>query len=348
MLGESLKTLVAIAFLVGLIAGSVFAIASQFFGLTPVMHAEVEVVSADVKPPKGLVGWWRFDEGGGAVAQDSSGKGHSGYLKGCRWATGVRGSSVEFDGWKSCVEVEDSPDLNSISTWEAWIRWRGPTSMGGYGIVVCRGEQRAGQGCWFIYVPNSGDSLGFGFSDGLSINSLTWRVDLSDGSWHHVVMVREGEDFELYFDGEPQGVRNARWMLEPEKGKVYIGSYQGKMFTFCGQIDEVALYSRKLTELEVMSHYLQRGAIPELELVVENKGTDPATIDSVYISSPSGVSETIPRDGLFFTGDGVIMPGEAEAIYASPTGLVLEIGGSYSGYVKIREGQVVNFEVSGS
>jgi hypothetical protein len=47
----------------------------------------------------GLVGWWKFDEGSGTVAYDSSGNGNDGNLtNGPTWTTGKIGGALSFDG----------------------------------------------------------------------------------------------------------------------------------------------------------------------------------------------------------------------------------------------------------
>ena len=53
-----------------------------------------------------LVGWWRFDEGSGTIANDSSGNGNDGTFNGDpQWVVGYFGGALEFDGsddWLDC------------------------------------------------------------------------------------------------------------------------------------------------------------------------------------------------------------------------------------------------------
>ena len=42
-----------------------------------------------------LVGWWRFDEGSGSVALDSSGNGNDGVIEGdAQWVAGQHGGAL--------------------------------------------------------------------------------------------------------------------------------------------------------------------------------------------------------------------------------------------------------------
>jgi hypothetical protein len=49
---------------------------------------------------RGLVGYWKFDEGSGTTANDSSGYGNNGTLYNSpTWTTGKVGGALSFNGW---------------------------------------------------------------------------------------------------------------------------------------------------------------------------------------------------------------------------------------------------------
>src|SRR5436190_19861696 len=67
-------------------------------------------------------GHWRFDEGSGTTAADSSGNGHDGTLiNGPLWTTGRIGQGLSFNGVDNRVDVAHAPDLNayplSVAVW---------------------------------------------------------------------------------------------------------------------------------------------------------------------------------------------------------------------------------------
>ena len=45
-----------------------------------------------------LVGWWKFDDGSGEVAKDSSGKGYHGTITNPLWVAGHYGGALNFEG----------------------------------------------------------------------------------------------------------------------------------------------------------------------------------------------------------------------------------------------------------
>ena len=68
-----------------------------------------------------LIGWWTFDEGAGGTASDSSGRGASMTLHQTRWADGVFGGAVDFQGRGSGDAPRFKSSGNAISV-GAWVR----------------------------------------------------------------------------------------------------------------------------------------------------------------------------------------------------------------------------------
>ena len=83
------------------------------------MAAEAE--NAD----KSLLGDWRFDDGGGDVASDSSGHGNDGEIHGTDWVKGKFGTALHFAGHDAYVSIPAvaSLDGSNSSTAEAWVYW---------------------------------------------------------------------------------------------------------------------------------------------------------------------------------------------------------------------------------
>jgi hypothetical protein len=83
------------------------------------------VVVAVAQPATGtnLLGYWKFDEGRGTIAADSSPHGHHGTIHGATWVPGRIGPALAFDGVNSYVQVARDPSLDSLSglTMAGWI-----------------------------------------------------------------------------------------------------------------------------------------------------------------------------------------------------------------------------------
>ena len=71
-----------------------------------------------------VVAHWTFDEGSGTILHDVSGNGHDGVISGARWANGVRGGALDFDGIDDGVTVPDHDAFTNqkAMTVELWAR----------------------------------------------------------------------------------------------------------------------------------------------------------------------------------------------------------------------------------
>ena len=71
-----------------------------------------------------LVGWWRFDEGTGTTAADSSGNGNDGTFNGDpQWVVGYFGGALEFDGSDDYIDCGNDPSLD-LTKWTItfWLK----------------------------------------------------------------------------------------------------------------------------------------------------------------------------------------------------------------------------------
>ena len=75
-------------------------------------------------PAEGLMAAYAFDEGEGATAADSSGRGNTGVIRGAVWTQGRYGRALSFDGAGAVVSVRPSSSLNlrDAMTLSGWIR----------------------------------------------------------------------------------------------------------------------------------------------------------------------------------------------------------------------------------
>jgi len=71
-----------------------------------------------------LVGHWKFDEGSGTIAYDSSGNGNDGTLNGDpEWVVGYFGGALEFDGSDDWIDCGNDPSLD-LTRWTItfWLK----------------------------------------------------------------------------------------------------------------------------------------------------------------------------------------------------------------------------------
>ena len=149
--------------------------------------------NADTGTPStagGPVGYWKFNEGSGSVAGDSSGLGNDGTIHGASWVSGSPDGStaLSFDGVSDYVEVADdsSLDITDAITIEAWIRPGVTFSTGSFYAIVSKYYNRSG----YQLVWHQDGYLYFYVTNGIAVRSNV--TTLSAGRWYHVAVTYQG------------------------------------------------------------------------------------------------------------------------------------------------------------
>ncbi|UCD52943.1 MAG: hypothetical protein JSW27_09950 [Phycisphaerales bacterium] len=192
-----------------------------------------------------LVGWWNFEEGGGAVALDSSGYGHHGTLMGDpQWAPGYDGLALDLDGQGDYIETGKMLSELGIGgdaprTVALWVY---PRSFNGGGLYEMGGHVSAGDGfCLRTQTNDNGWRLVYG----------TWEfgfVTDSMDEWVHITHANDFHYAEVYVDGE-QVLDKWRRLDTPDDLTLRIGIC--KDLSFDGLIDDVRLYNRVVEQHEI-------------------------------------------------------------------------------------------------
>ena len=201
-----------------------------------------------------LVAHWKFDEGSGNMAHDTSGNGNDGTFAGDPlWAAGKIGGALEFNGSSDYIEVPFSESLRVINqgdfTVAAWFRLDEiPTE---YKVVLQQGDDTSGgMGRTWLFVHQSNEirsSLG-----GAATGS---GVGIEGGTWYHAaVIVTEGgtdDSVQVYVNGEPAGASRLDSM-EDSQGIFYIGAHKALGNIWDGLLDDLRIYSHALSETELL------------------------------------------------------------------------------------------------
>jgi len=199
-----------------------------------------------------LMGWWKFDEGTGDIAYDSSGYGNDGTIHGATWADGKFGKALSFDG-DDYVDVPDDDSLKpELVTLEAWVKSDG--SPGRYKYIAGK-KYAPGWGSYHLYTGNTGGLRFYIGHSGGFIASPDAGTGIWDDNWHHIVGTYNGYVVKLYVDGnEISGGTETTEDIAYNSENFYIGSY-GTGYYFKGLIDEVKVYNRPLSGTEILEHY---------------------------------------------------------------------------------------------
>ena len=194
------------------------------------------------EPTAGLVAHWRFDDGEGSNAADSSGNGHAAVIHHAEWIEGRDGLGIalRFDGqraWVDCGIVEVI-NLAKQCTVEAWIKPEEPRLHNM--TIVAKGYRYR---CLFnlqMGIPWDRSKLVFGVGA-----YQTHEKPIPFGEWSHVAGVCDGQRVATFVNGKLLSVRPFGGGFKPNEtsltiGKA-IGAPSGGEF-FKGVIDDVRIY----------------------------------------------------------------------------------------------------------
>lgn len=205
--------------------------------------------------------------------------------------------TYEFNGVDNVLNIPDNETFNmgggdlTISTWVK-------TSSLEEGHPFNKFEQSGG---YYLRIQDS--IVVARFKDTLG-NDLLVRSSpgIADGVWHNVVIVREGNIGKIYIDALLNSEDSVPTLESLDNDlDVMIGRERGGDF-FDGQIDEVAIWGRALTEVEVQNIFNSYFVVPPVcgnGIIEETESCDDGNTDnndgcSSFCVIESGWSCTTP------------------------------------------------------
>jgi len=214
-----------------------------------------------------LVGWWRFNEGSGDTANDSSGNDHHGTLIGTpEWVVGPDGfgGALAFNP-DVCVGVDcgifDPTNGTGQFTVALWAYWDGTgtflhflTKSAGWGADTMMFQIEL----WgAITNPAEIDRVGLSYqgnisSDNSSSGSTPFSI-MPKNEWVHLAVTFDGSSATVYVNSVDE-VGPKAFSIGPDvDAPVLIGvSHPDEGRTFHGYLDEVRIYDKALTADEVL------------------------------------------------------------------------------------------------
>ena len=196
-----------------------------------------------------LYGYWSFNEGTGKVVNDRSRNSFNGTLiGGTSWTDGIYGSALRFNGSDAYVDTEQS-FLNGLDgfTLAGWIS---AENVGFYSSLFGQNDLIE-----FGFTTENGGQLGTWMSGN------AWAFVGADypytyPSWHHVALTGDVSRIVIYIDGQEQAsdeggmtsIGNSSFSF-----KIGAGVFNASGDPFLGEIDDVWVFSRALTQTEILN-----------------------------------------------------------------------------------------------
>jgi hypothetical protein len=199
-----------------------------------------------------LVGWWRFDEGSGTVANDSSGNGNTGTLNGDpQWVIGYYGSALEFDGIDDWLDCGNDPSLD-LTTWTItfWLKVNENKDFNGY---IIKGNDAAEN----YEVLTYGDGhfhFPILFTDGSRTFGNTAPGICIVGEWaHYTYSYDSSQGRRFYKNGELVFEDTESGTPQTSTVSLSIANEQPMSRYVNGAMDDIRIYNHLLSEPEILA-----------------------------------------------------------------------------------------------
>lgn len=311
--------------------------------------ASAVTFSATSLPADGLWGHWRFFEGTGATASDTSGFGHPGTLSNSpAWVAGQNadgalsfsGAATE-GGTKDFVTMGNPADRSldfgqDSFTMAVWVKFTtAAIAPGQYGRrIVSKGHHGWNAGYCLGINPNGSFFAGVGTTlsgQGTQCVFVWTQGAFNDGQWHHLAAVfdRATSTARILVDGVRQDIVNdalaggavvdsklldfsALQHLSATRTDMplTIGSHMGQYDFYKGELDDVRLYRRALSDEEIVAICGQTGL---LKAVAQTVSIQEDTVATISLKSTGGA------DTVATSYEIVTQPANGEAVLDGST-----------------------------
>lgn len=209
-----------------------------------------------------LIGYWKFDDEGVSTTTDSSGNGNDGTLTNMDGANdyveGQVGKGLEFDGVNDQVSaggINSQLSGNDKMSTFAWVKRTGDLSSKNGPTIV---DVFSGAGSRQFKLDFLGNAISAIINNESDISVATTDTeDLALNQWYFVGMTYDNQNISLYKNGQLINSVSQSGSLKTVNQDLHIGWYDrgfGDSW-LKGDIDEVSIHSRALSNTEIRQAY---------------------------------------------------------------------------------------------
>ncbi len=215
-------------------------------------QAMAQAIPSNV-PKDGLIGWWPFN----GNANDESGNGNHGTVNGATLTSdrnGKENSAYSFDGLDNMISTNMSSSSKTLSI-SVWVKvekdkfsyplgFGDNEQIGGYGLGFSSvtGECQLKEHSFFVY---DGYEKCQNIIQTESVNEIN--------KWENITFILQNNSISLYKNNKFQGT-NDNFLLTGIN-LLQFGRRNDNFWSFGGQIDDIAIYNRALSEQEIKQLY---------------------------------------------------------------------------------------------
>jgi len=247
-------------------------------------------LATTTSPP--LIAHYKFDEGSGTTATDSSGREMHGTVNGATYDDGMFGKALSFDGSDDYIEIKDSETLSIGDGELTVILWTKPEVVTGSTTKMLLTKR--------CFTNNNEASYSLGISNGM-LSSLVKtetagqviapQVSIEAGEWKHIALVYGNGYLKIYVDGRLEASKAGSGNIWGSGTQLPVCIGYGRLvnrsparrYFFDGLIDDVKIFNTTLTADEIKHEYQglvayykfdeSAGTTAKDETLFDNEGT---------------------------------------------------------------------------
>lgn len=215
------------------------------------------IICAEMKG-KGLIGYWRFDEGKGDSVKDSSGQENNGMINGdAKWVKDKFGFALQFNGTDNYVDFgnDSSLDIEDAITFEAWFKVNDTSKIRPIAFRL------AGHSLYPRLFVQADKKLHWQYKLDTITKSVLSPAIIETNKWYYVVgVIDSGKGGKLYLNGKLIGSNPDVGSIDKGTSNRLIGVDTNLKESlgagnFDGIIDEAKIYNRALDAAEIKEKY---------------------------------------------------------------------------------------------
>ena len=276
---------------------------------------------------QGLVAYYPFC----GDASDESGNGHHGILVGPQLVHDrfiTDSSAYIFPGINEYINLPSSISINENFSIGFWINTTAscPFTFAGYMFIIDR-DLCGPMPDWSIGLGNGGKII---FNTGVvgSENILSSVSDINDGEWHHILVVKDGDQNQkrIYIDGFLDAFAAFTGSFTNLSEPIYIGASVCGTPThifFDGLLDDVMFHNRALTPSEIASLQISRAILWStgetnsfISVAPQQDTTYWVTVWDSVLSCTDTITILFDPVSASISGDTLLCEGDTTVLYA--------------------------------
>ncbi len=257
-------------------------------------------------PTNGLVGYWPFN----GNANDESGNGNNGTVNGASLTTDRNGNSNAAHSFSpnSYIEVLDVEQfdfaLKNEMSMSFWMKATSANNSSDYVRIPISKQTGAGisQLGWNIFIEDTGNNLGMVVKNDLTGTQGYYsssNISYLDDKWHFFSYTFNNGFVTIYIDHEiVNKSTTSSVIIGDNSGNLRFGQIDwASFYTFSGQLDDIAIYNRALTEQEITALYNGTNCSSET--------ATSSNFNSVIYTTTAALNLNANPSGGTFSGNGV-------------------------------------------